>query len=570
MDIANLQIKVDSSQVKQADKNLEELGKESTRAEKSVNKLGKTARGSGTDFGILEKSIFTVKNLIGTVLVGSVISFADEMRNLSARVQNSTQNLGEFEQAWAGLNSVVMETGGSLSSAVEIFQRLSFTRTEIGATVDEMIQFTGTVQKLGVVSGASTGALNAGLLQLGQALSSDIARAEEFNSIMENIPVVGQAIAEEFGVTTGQLRQLIIEGEVLSKDIFAAILNQTEKANEQFDKMPMTIGRATSMLINQFKVLVSGIDDATGATEVFSGLILKVAEAVKGLQFLIVGFIKSVETLITAAVAGVVDLINKTIGLLNRLPGVDIGLVAPGLRQEAIADIQQNFIELAQLNDQLFGDSGPVQTSQREISKNYEEIAATLTGVSEETKKTAQSQNTLKNEVSETNKEFEKQKQLADSLQSSFESAFEAAVFGANSLSDVLKSLATDIQKLLFRQALSGLGQGDFFNTLAGGITGFFNTGTLPGFANGGSFMVGGLGGIDNNILSVNGVPRARVSSGERINISNNDPSTQNTGGGVTIMMNINTPDADSFRKSQGQILKEANMAANRAMRRNG
>jgi TP901 family phage tail tape measure protein len=43
--------------------------------------------------------------------------------------------------------------------------------------------------------------------------------------------------------------------------------------------------------------------------------------------------------------------------------------------------------------------------------------------------------------------------------------------------------------------------------------------GGLPGLNTGGSIMVGGRGGIDNNLLSINGSPVARVGQGERIDV---------------------------------------------------
>src|SRR5690606_22015776 len=100
------------------------------------------------------------------------------------------------------------------------------------------------------------------------ALSSEIMRAEEFNSIMENIPGVGKAIADELGVTTGQLRQLVVNGKVLSQDVFSAILNSTEKVQEEFEKMPRTIERAKKEMGVTFDGLVA---KAMATTDAASG-----------------------------------------------------------------------------------------------------------------------------------------------------------------------------------------------------------------------------------------------------------------------------------------------------------
>ncbi|UYY77797.1 phage tail length tape measure family protein [Sphingomonas sp. R1] len=68
--------------------------------------------------------------------------------------------------------------------------------------------------------------------------------------------------------------------------------------------------------------------------------------------------------------------------------------------------------------------------------------------------------------------------------------------------------------------SLFGGGGGDWASGLGGGDA--LNLGSLglPGFANGGSFMIGGKGGIDQNVLSINGIPRAMVSASELVSIT--------------------------------------------------
>ncbi|MBX9859347.1 MAG: hypothetical protein K2Y20_07115 [Sphingomonas sp.] len=125
------------------------------------------------------------------------------------------------------------------------------------------------------------------------------------------------------------------------------------------------------------------------------------------------------------------------------------------------------------------------------------------------------------------------------------------AIAGTKSLGDVFNNVANQILADLLRiaiqrtiieplgNALSGLfGGGRSAGTgLVAGDGGIGNArvglsifhGLIPGFAQGGSFMAGGIGGIDRNILSVNGIPRARVSANERISV------TPNGGGGALI-----------------------------------
>lgn len=68
-----------------------------------------------------------------------------------------------------------------------------------------------------------------------------------------------------------------------------------------------------------------------------------------------------------------------------------------------------------------------------------------------------------------------------------------------------------------------------------GGLRGLAAGEGIPGAATGGSFLVGGASGTDRNMLSINGIPRVRVSATERVTINPaNDNSSR--GGIATII----------------------------------
>lgn len=64
-------------------------------------------------------------------------------------------------------------------------------------------------------------------------------------------------------------------------------------------------------------------------------------------------------------------------------------------------------------------------------------------------------------------------------------------------------------------------------DSLSGGVGSI----RLPGLATGG--RIGGFGGTDNNVLSINGIPRARVSANERIKVEPN--AADRVGGGIHV-----------------------------------
>lgn len=126
-----------------------------------------------------------------------------------------------------------------------------------------------------------------------------------------------------------------------------------------------------------------------------------------------------------------------------------------------------------------------------------------------------------------------------DTFKGAFRAAFDGDLGGwfenwwkegvSNALEDVLNSLADEFANLLKSDGSGKGGIGNLIQGLAGlfgggdgggGMPASHEGGHLPGFASGGSFMVGGRPGIDKNILSINGIDKARVSANERVTVS--------------------------------------------------
>jgi len=173
---------------------------------------------------------------------------ADEFNMLQARIKSVVGETGNFNHISRELIETSKQTGVEFSNTVQIFQRIKMAGQEFKMTNDEILRGVKAVEQLGVVSGASNDALRFGLTQFGQAMSSNIVRAEEFNSIMENIPMLGERIAEGFGVTSGQLRKAVIEGRVLSKDVMEILVEKADQINEDFEKMPRSLGMSINSL----------------------------------------------------------------------------------------------------------------------------------------------------------------------------------------------------------------------------------------------------------------------------------------------------------------------------------
>jgi hypothetical protein len=167
---------------------------------------------------------------------------------------------------------------------------------------------------------------------------------------------------------------------------------------------------------------------------------------------------------------------------------------------------------------------------------------------------------------------------VARDLGLTFTSAFEAAIGGSKSFRDILKGLESDLLKLGTRRLVTeplfkrfetilgsvmggGGGAGGGFSSIVSSIAGAFGFGggaQLPGRAAGGpvSAGMGYLVGEKGPELFLPRQSGSIVPNGAM--------------GGATIVFNVSTPDANSFRQSQGQMLAQAHQQMARAGRRNG
>lgn len=111
-----------------------------------------------------------------------------------------------------------------------------------------------------------------------------------------------------------------------------------------------------------------------------------------------------------------------------------------------------------------------------------------------------------------------------------FSSALEDAVVHGKKFSEVLKGLAQDVVRLFARRNIT--------EPAMQGLDNLFKSFKLPGFATGGSFMVGGSGGTDSQLVQFKATP------GERVTIET--PGQQKHGGGNTFHFAIDARGADA------------------------
>lgn len=231
--------------------------KNSKSASANIDKMGRS-------IGFLRKAAATYFSVQGA---RKLLREADAYNVLQQRIKTATKNTGDYADVSRRLYDISQQNGTALGTSVSLFQSLARSAPELKATNDEMLTLTDAVQQLGIISGTSQSNLNAGLLQFSQGLSSGIFRAEEFNSLLENIPEVATRIARGMGLTTGELRNQIVAGKVLSKDVFDSLMKQAPEISAEFGEIEVSMERAGTSLATSGSRLLDYLNDSYSVTQ---------------------------------------------------------------------------------------------------------------------------------------------------------------------------------------------------------------------------------------------------------------------------------------------------------------
>jgi len=176
------------------------------------------------------------------------------------------------------LFAIGQKYGVSIESLSGLYGRLSQGAKELGASNQQLLQFTNGVAAALKVQGGSAADTRGAVLQLTQALGGSIVRAEEFNSINEGARPILQAVAngiERFGGSVAKLRAEVIKGKVTSQEFFQAFLKGTADLEAKAAKSSLTIAASCEILNNALGMFIGKTDDSLSATERFSqGIIL--------------------------------------------------------------------------------------------------------------------------------------------------------------------------------------------------------------------------------------------------------------------------------------------------------
>lgn len=202
----------------------------------------------------MKSLLSTVRNVAAAYLslkgAQQLVSAADTFVTTQARLGLIVDEGQTAAQLHNAIYAAAQRSNADLIAMTDTVSRLGLLAGDAFSNTGEIISFAETLQKAFKLSGASIQEQSAAMYQLTQAMAAGRLQGDEFRSIMENAPMLADAIARSMGVAKGELKKLAAEGKITSDVIRTAVFQSADEINRMFNQIPMTFSEAFTKLKN--------------------------------------------------------------------------------------------------------------------------------------------------------------------------------------------------------------------------------------------------------------------------------------------------------------------------------
>jgi tape measure domain-containing protein len=276
----------------------------------------------------------------------SAVKTTDQLTQLRARIDLINDGSQSTAEIMDKVFSAANRSRGSFLDMADSVAKLNLLAKDAFTSNDEAIYFVEQLNKQFKIAGAGVQETTSAMYQLTQAMAAGKLQGDEFRSIMENAPMLAQSIAQEMGLSVGQLKEMSSQGLITADIIKNALFASAEETNAKFAEIPMTfqdIGtKLQNDLIAAFQPVMEELGNMTSSDAFMSVLnelafSFKVAAAAAQVSIAIIkGAFSGLGVVITTIKNIVSSFVQLFVTSMPLITAAIIGVSAAFLAQKAI------------------------------------------------------------------------------------------------------------------------------------------------------------------------------------------------------------------------------------------
>lgn len=389
VDVANAENKTAEStkkletENKKLDKSNKDVTKSNKKVKSGLEKTGTSALKTADIMRQLRNGLLAVATFrFGVGFIRQFTDLVDSTQNLDVQLRTVLTPLNDVKQIYDTLGDSANQLGTNIDSGIVLFSRLTRATKELGVSQKDLLAITNNIQASFVLSGASTQEATNAIIQLSQGFSAGALRGDEFRAVMEQAPVLIDALKDSLNVTQGELIKMAFAGDLTSDKLIKAFKDMGEGIRKETDRLPQTTEKAFNRLGNQLKKYVR-------ESETVKNINLAVAKTVNLLANNLSGLANLITSIVIVALLKFIQkivVLNSTFGfttgLVTNLKRVMKGLFVIGgigLAITAITSMLNYFEDIKKAQQDIIDKNAKIPDSFNQIIEKLAQIKSLQT-----------------------------------------------------------------------------------------------------------------------------------------------------------------------------------------------
>lgn len=465
-----------------------------------------------------------------------------EIRNSNGSLKSSSDLLGEVAAKFATYKDSAEKTALAMAlfgrSGADLIPLLNLGKTGLEAAAEEARkfglvldkdatskteEFNDNLRRLGIIwdgifiklMGQSIGVLkevSAVLVRFGNSINIQPIWQSIVTTMKEAIAVgyffitVIQRIGAEWNAFTRMFTSDNAARMAAQRDF----INETQTTVDVFKNL----GPEIAAFIKQLSSASDGFNKTGDSASRAAPGLGKFGEGVKKLQGYLDGIVKQ-----TAAMDAQGATIGRTAYETDRLRIINEALAIAGTKNVDVnSRLYQSIVRVADAHALSNERANLTKQVYDQTRTPLETLTARVNELNDAMERSPENADIFARGIDQAAKQFAQSNVYFQAFEQAVSSAFDRAIEGTMKFSEVLKGLLKDLAKAManaaFKQLLfSGTSPGTgILSSLFGSL--FGGSGKVPGFATGGSFTVGGSGGLDSQLVAFRATPGEQVAVG--------------------------------------------------------
>lgn len=264
----------------------------------------------------------------------SAVKTTDQLTQLRARIDLINDGSQSTAEIMDKVYSAANRSRGSFLDMADSVAKLNLLAKDAFTSNDEAIYFVEQLNKQFKIAGAGVQETTSAMYQLTQAMAAGKLQGDEFRSIMENAPMLAQSIAQEMGLSVGQLKEMSSQGLITADIIKNALFNSAEETNAKFAEIPMTFQDIGTKLQNDLIAAFQPVMEQIGSmasSDLLAGVLNELAfsfKVVAAAAQVAIATIKAAFTGLSVTIGVIKNVVTSFVGIfITSMPAVRAAVV---------------------------------------------------------------------------------------------------------------------------------------------------------------------------------------------------------------------------------------------------